>query len=210
MVNTNANTHGQNLSQGTVVQRLSEETYKQVLDLLFPMDVLKDNNFEFAWVLRFSPSEAADSQIIIIKRAGGIEVTESLSLDGNVYAKLTETLERTGSGDAVKMAKQIRIRKRVVSVRPSLVQYWLDDFARSVNVLIGTNKTEVAGQPGTGIVFLHGTSYDLKYEAGAIEVYYSVLGPEIGEASIPKTLPLERWMNGVRREIKRLPSIASR
>jgi len=65
-----------------------------------------NKSFDFAWLLRFRPSSAPESQIMIVKQSSGLAIIESTSLDGNIYSQLNEILNCTGREDARKWQKQ--------------------------------------------------------------------------------------------------------
>ena len=77
---------------------ISQETYNQVLDILFNRDESAKN---YLLVLRFGPSFHPESQIVI--RGGGdkVEVLEYTSMSGNIYSKLNEIISHGGKEDAV-------------------------------------------------------------------------------------------------------------
>lgn len=92
---------------------ISPATYEKVLDLVFQCD---EANRGFDFVLRFEPSNAPESQIYIRQTVTKTKVLEYTSLSGNIYGKLDKILRYGVKEDAVEMAKQIQVKKRILDV----------------------------------------------------------------------------------------------
>src|ERR1044071_9754458 len=60
---------------------ISRETHDQVLDIVFPRE---ETVGDPAFVLRFKPSSAVESQIVIKRTINKIELLEYTSLSGNI------------------------------------------------------------------------------------------------------------------------------
>lgn len=173
---------------------VSSDTYRRVLDIIFPRDPgnFRDQTKEFALTLRFSPVSKAGSQINITKYSDGRfeVVTYTLSnRSQNISEQLNAILRQTGRENAEEMARKLNVQRRVVNDTRG-VRRLLERFA----------ALRTSPQLDTSIT-LDGTSFQLWYEAASSESYHSLVGGEPGHDSADH--PLVRWMNEVRQAILR-------
>jgi hypothetical protein len=186
---------------------VSQETYNRVLDILFPRDdVDSSSGTVFVLVLRFKPSFHPESQVVIRRRFAKVEVLEYTSPDGNIYGQLNQLSARVGKGDAVELAKLIKVKRRAVEVPYSQVKQWHGAFLISVGDSLATfrEKNEEYDKAHTLTVALDGTFYDLWYQQGIDEVSFSLYDAEIAEQQPNGEFKLVRWMNAVRRDVEKL------
>jgi len=170
-----------------------EETYHKVLDLVFPRNVLKDQNSDFAFVLRYEPAFRAESQITIVARDGKIEVIRYSAVGGSIEAKLNQIVQRTHRQDARRMARQIRIQKEYVKLSPKeiklLHESFFDKLRLSENTRLDADKNQI-------VITADGTSYRLWYR-GETEVQTDFIGSNITTATRRDESPLVDWMKRV-------------
>lgn len=190
---------------------VSDETYDKVLDILFPQEELKAN-FEFGWMIRYRPTYKAESQVIIMQKLDNLEVIEYVSAEGNIRSKLDKILERSQREDAVEMAKQIRVERRVVNISSVQFKKIRKRFATSLYILLLPENVDSRDKPGSGQVYVHGTWYHLKYMGATGELAYDTLGPELGSEFPYKSSPLVSWMNDVWKVVRssKVGSISSK
>lgn len=198
------NAQGQTPLQGKPTELSDSEIINRVLDLLFPRDVLEGDNIKFAFVLRFRPSFAPETQITIVERTSGLEVIEYMSLDGNLDQKITDILIGTGQTDAKEIAQKLRIKKRVLKVSPAQVRRWRSIFYDRLSAWEKLEKKEPANKKGPFYILLDGTIYNLWYRSRTGAIFYDLSGSEINGSPSNADSPLIQWMNNVRREIKKL------
>lgn len=193
----------------TDIYVVDSEIYEQVLDLVFPREVLKGPS-QYAFVLRYIPPFIdAESQITIVNEGGRIEVVEYTSVDGNIYAKLNGIFQRTNREDAVEMAKQIRVKKRVVSLSPAEVTTLRQSFYDRLYQSASYERKQVSENVGEVMVLNDATRYLLWYR-GTEESHYYLEGHNINVISHPADEhPLIDWMRGIRRTIKKSPTAYS-
>ena len=181
---------------------ISRETYARVVDMVFPRDG-EGHGHDF--ILRFEPSFAPESQIVVRNAVNKIEVLEYTSLSGNIYKKLNSVVAHGGEEDAVAMAKLIQVRKRLVEVPITQALQWRDGFADSVGNSIKTLEQRSAeAAKGVGTVTIDGTFYSLWYDPEGSHISISVWDHEISDREITGELRLVRWMNAVRRDVEKL------
>ena len=184
--------------QPVLYQSETSTLHDQVLDILFPRDVLEEGNIEYVFVLRFLPSFAPESQTIIIERTSGIEVVQYASLSGNLFRRIGEMLEQTGRHDAREIANQLKVEKRLIKLSPIQVKQWRRGFYRSLLEWARIEKKDLPSNEGATFVLLDGTTYNLWYRSGTGTVFYDLAGPEVGKSVRHKNSPLTQWMNEVR------------
>lgn len=176
------------------VPMVSSETYRRVLEIIFPRDSdnFSDQTKEFALTLRFSPSGEAGSQINITKYSDGrLEViTYTLPRrSGSISEQLNAILRETGRENVEEMARRLNVQRRMVN------------DTRRVRELLGRFAAlRVSPQLDTSIT-LDGTSFQLWYEAVSNESYYSLVGGEPSQDRADHALV--RWMNEVRQAVLR-------
>lgn len=179
-----------------------DESYKQVLNLLFPFPqkAIKLDGREYAMVLRYTPSFDAESQIVIVCRNGRVEVTEYASLDGNIYYKLEKMLKRM-EPDPAKLAKRIRVRKRTLTIPLSEAQRWRSDLIASAKMGLAEEQ-RASAIPHTSVdVTADGTSYEIWDSSASGEVYYSPSNIEISNQDYPGKRSFIRQMETIRRDV---------
>jgi hypothetical protein len=184
---------------------ISHDTHRKVLDILFPLDVLKGGGNEFALVLRYMPSFESESQIVIVGRSGKVLVTEYSSMDGNIYSKLNRILAETSREDPLGMSKMIRVKKRELIVPLPDFQKWRRGLVESIGAALKPKQKETATPPAQVSVVLDGTFYELwDYSdviSGAGELHYSVYGSEVSKPVYRDESPFIGWMKMMRNEI---------
>ena len=184
------------------VEAVRDETYDKVLDLLFPRPALELEDAQYIFVIRYEPTWKGESQIIIIQRAGVVEIIESASEDGNIYLKLGDILRRGGQENPARMAKQIRVRKRAVSLSPIVFRQLRDNFFDNWIKSLRSEKTLFEDTSKEVIATFDGTAYQLWYQGiGLVE--YKLGGSSVGNPTRPDEDPLIEWMKTVKLEIDR-------
>jgi hypothetical protein len=181
---------------------ISRETYERVLDTVFQRD---EANRDYDFVLRFEPSIAPESQIVIKRSAGKTQVVEYTSLSGNIYRKLDNIMANGGKEDAVEMAKLVQVRKRLVEVRDAQGNQWrgsLPGMMAASMKLLEQRSAEAAS--GIGTTTIDGTFYSLWYDQGGSSIFFRALDHEVSNREISGELDLVRWMNAVRRDVEKL------
>lgn len=183
---------------------VSQQTYDSVLDILFPRNDPDPGKTVFAFVLRFKPHSQPESQIVIRRGVDKVTVVEYKSLDGDIYVKLNESLERTGREDPVEMAKAIKIKRREISVPYALIKQWYAGFFDSL--ANGTKPLRQKGEEfdntgGSETIFLHGGVYALWYQQRLNQMSFSLYDVDVDNPNSSGELMLVRWMNSVRRQI---------
>ena len=174
----------------------SHETHERVLDILFQRD---EANRDYDLVLRFEPSFAPESQIVVRTAANKVEVVEYASLSGNIYRQLDSVMAHGGKEDPVEMAKLIQVRKRLIEVSHAQAKQWRRSLAVSVAASIKTlERRSVESERGIGTIALDGTFYHLWYDQVGSHLSFSLLDHEASDRGVTGELELVRWMNSVR------------
>lgn len=191
------------VQEGQSVPNITNETYTQVLNLIFPLDVLEDKDAEFVIVLRFTPTFQANSQVTIVKRRARYEITEYMSSSGNVYSKLNDILENTGREDVSEMAKMIPIKKRTVRVTTALVEDWHRTLIRDICTSLQRATINSRDKSKGTTVVLDGTTYNLWYRYKAAKLSFSAYGSEVDFKPSSVDPQIVLLMKGIWRTLKK-------
>ena len=181
---------------------ISRETYERVLDTVFQRD---EANRDYDFVLRFEPSTAPESQIVIKRAAGKTQVVEYTSLSGNIYRKLDNMKANGGKEDSVEMAKLVQVRKRLLEAPEAQVNQWrssLPGMMAASMKLLEQRSAEAAS--GIGTITIDGTFYSLWYDQVGTHMSIGVWDHEVSNREITGELEVVRWMNAVRRDVEKL------
>ena len=178
---------------------VSHETHERVLDIVFERD---EANREYDFVLRFEPSSAPESQIIVKKAIGTFEVTEYRSSSGNIYSKLNSLMAQGSKEDAVEMAKLVQVEKSVIEVPTEQVRQWRRSLANAIGGSMKTlEQRAVEAERGVGTITLDGTFYCLVYDQIGDHFSIRLLDHEVSNQEVTGQLELVRWMNAVRLDV---------
>lgn len=181
---------------------ISKETYERVLNTVFPRDG-EGRGYDF--ILRFEPSFAPESQIIIRSTANKVEMLEYTSLSGNIYKKLNSVVAQGGKEDVVAMAKLIQVRKRLIDVPIAQSKKWrrslVDSFDSSMKILEQRNNEAARG---VGTITLDGTFYNFWYDQAGSHISFNILDEEVSDYEVTGILKLVQWMNSVRMDVAKL------
>jgi hypothetical protein len=181
---------------------VSQDTYRRVLDIVFPRD---DVNRDYDFVLRFEPSFAPESQIVVRRMAGRFEVTEYTSLSGNIYRQLNRVVAHGGKEEPGEMAKLIQVRKRLIEVSDNRVKQWRGSLANSIGASMKVlEQRAVEAERGVGTITLDGTFYRLWYDQVGSQISFYLLDHEISNREVTGNLELARWMNALRLNVQKL------
>ena len=185
---------------------VSEETYKRVLDIVFPRD---EPRGDYYLVLRFRPSFHPTSQVVIKRGLRGldkVEVIEYTSLSGNIYMKLNELMSHGGKEDAVDMAKLIKVRRRSLRVTIAQGKHWHTSFLQSLGESLKTlrERSEQFDKAGTIDVVLDGTFYDIWYSQDISDMSFNFYDEEVSDQQPNGQLKLVQWMNALRHDVEKL------
>jgi hypothetical protein len=183
---------------------VDRDTYDQVLDIVFPRDVLV-NAWGYALVLRYKPSFDAESQITVLNRAGKIEIIEYTSVKGSIYLQLKKILRQVGDFNARKAARQIQIRKRVINAPTATAQQLRQSFYALLDQLARHEKEVITEDMKSINLMEDGTQYLLWYR-GQASTQFSVVGSDLDTSSLSSESPIVDWMKNVHRIIKQLPA----
>lgn len=186
---------------------VSHQTHERVLDILFQRD---EANRDYDFILRFLPSFAPESQILVKRRVGKVEVVEYTSLSGNIYDKLNNTMSNGGREDAAEMAKLVQVRKRVIEVPTAQVRKWRESLANSVGATMKTlEQRDIEGERGKETITIDGTFYYFWYTQVTGDISFNLLDYEVNNRKAEGELALVRWMNAVRLDVQKLKSLDS-
>ena len=195
------------LAQAPVIKTekvATPEVYERVLDIVFQDEEVKSHEVIYKFILRFIPYSEPESQIIIRKRPGKIEITEIVSDSGIIRNALTDHINRDSVSDPYKFAKTLKVKKRLLSTTNSQAQDWYSAFFRSINETNQTlaNKGIEFDKAGTETIFLHGGFYYIQYKQRSNKMSFGLYDVDI--ADIPKSsmFSLTKWMANVSGDIK--------
>ncbi len=181
-------------------QSVTERTYSDVLDTVFPREIEEKNSTDWQITLRFHADSAPESQVVIRKTVTGVSVTHYRAKKAAVFTSINFWLNEHGREDVVEMSKLIEVERREVPVKRRDVMNWHDGFFASA--LKSTQEIRyLSGEfdrKGSWGVWLHGTRYQLWYEHNTTKIHYRFVDQEIHDTKVNGELALVRWMNQVR------------
>lgn len=184
---------------------VSQEDYKNVLDKLFPLESLENENTFFTIILRFKPSFHPESQIIIKKGYKEIQVIEYKSSDGNIYQKLNRFISESKNKDISKISNQIAINKKIITISNNKLNKWhlefLSGFENLWKYFDKTNK--YFDKQNNVLIVADGTFYEIWYKQEMNQVHFQLYDVEINDSKISGELDIVRWMNKIRNEIQK-------
>lgn len=176
---------------------VGSETYQQVLDILFPRDAL-DEAGRYVILLRYLPSFDPESQFTLVEKDGTVEVLEYTSADGNINQKLHEIYQRTKREDAFEMAKQIRVRQRILKTSPAEVKSLRSSLYDVGCALINHERKQTREDEITG----DGMRYQI-WSRGKGRIHYHIDGLDIDDTPATNEHPLIGWMKTARRTLSK-------
>jgi len=182
---------------------ITQESYGQVLDLVFPRDETTRN---YLLVVRFGPSFHSESQIVIKGGGDKVEVLEYTSLSGNIYDRLNNFVARGRKQDAVDLAKLIKVRRRAIEVPYAQAKQWQAGFLEGLEELSKSFKeqTEELDKDNSITAVLDGTLYEVWYSQGVSKTSFRVWDEEVSEKQPNGRMKIVQWMNAVRRDVEKL------
>lgn len=162
-------------------------TYQSTLNLLFPRARPNFRETDYRIFLRFRPSFAPESQVVISRLTDGtIEVVSySLPDERTTVKDHIDTLVMRGIEDPVQLAKHIKVKRAQVGLSSGALEQLMETYSQLR--ISPSLDTRIALDP---------TMYELWYEATGNQLYISLAGPDYTYA--PKADPVIRWMNEVR------------
>jgi hypothetical protein len=186
---------------------LTEQAYDQVLDRIFPRELFAGRNLAYTMILRFTPSFAAESQLVI-------RVGLDKSVEARLYAverrsaadTAEEYVKRTGQQDIVKIAAAIEVTERRLQVDFQEVERWHSQLYDALDSSVRELKRSAAEylKSGTVDVVLDGTTYDLWYAQGTLESHWRYVDVDANGREV--VVPLTRWLNMVRSAAQKRPA----
>jgi hypothetical protein len=171
------------------------EVYKQVLDLVFPVDDLRKGGGNFYFVLRFDPAFEPESQIAIKMSYEHVEVVECMAME-SVSDKVHAALSDSNDIDPAKIASSIVVNKRSLLIPHRYFKKWNRSFSRALS---STTKSFLKIQLesyATGYVSVvsDGTIYSLTYGQQKNVMSFVLY-------TAKEELPLVLWMEKIRKEV---------
>ena len=192
--------HSAHAQEERTIPVVSDEDYEQVLNLLFPLNALKEPSYDFVTILRYKPSFVSESQVVLIGREGYVQVIEYRSLDGNLNTKLSEMLEG-GELSPAEMAKWVRVSRRETRVSFSQAQKWRGGLIAGINSAVRPKSLRYVPPAKTVTVITDGTEYELWDSSGGGEIHFSLVGSETHKRIFPATASFITWMDTVRAQV---------
>jgi hypothetical protein len=177
--------------------------YDQLLDVLFPKNILDKPGRRFILILRYKPSFTSESQIVISGREDDVNVVEFTSMDENIYYKLSEILDKTDDEpDIAELAKQFRVRKRELKLPLALLNNWRQKVIKSVSqALIPKIQESVLPKADKINDIEDGTSYELWDSSLAGDLYFKPSGNEEQGRDFSGKKDFIKILEGIKREV---------
>ena len=174
---------------------VNEEIYEKVMDLVFPREILKNHKARFAFVLRYQPSFRRESQIVVVGRQDGIEVTTYSSVDGNIETRVNDMVRLGSKESAEQMARHFSIQTQNLKLSKDMAGKLHSEFFEALRL----SEKVSAGAMSTSIdVIADGTTYSLWY-TGKTDIHVELQGSDITTPTDADESPLVRWMKDISR-----------
>lgn len=184
---------------------VSQKTHDEVLDILFPRDSPKPSDYDFFFVMRFQPSFADESQIVVRKFKNVVEVTQYKSLSGNIYVGLNKILAKTCRENAEEMAEQFKVEKKAITFSRAKIEQWHNGLLLSLSRSFGVfgQRVRQLDKDDSVKIALDGTNYQLWYMQNGDEISLELYDAEINDSRDKGIFPVVRLMNNIRRQIQK-------
>lgn len=180
---------------------VSQETYRGVLDLLFPRN---EENGDYDFVLRFEPNVEPESQLVIKRAAERVKIIKYTSSSGNIYRKLNDVLAHGGKEDIAEMARLVQIKKTTIEVPSAQLRRWHESLIGSIDQTMKTfEQRRIEEEKGEGIITLDGAIYELWYNQIGIQCSFRILDHDLSDREVTGQFEVVRWMNSVRLDVIR-------
>lgn len=168
------------------------ETYKKVVELVFPREQTSFATFEYRITLRYFPHPDPESQIIIKLHQGGrVEVISFTFPPGskNLDEQLHELKVELGREVPEELAQRLPVKVETVTVPPDVM----------ADLLARYRELRFSPQLESRWILGDEAGYELWYEAmsGDIHIYLGGPHPDYDK----NAHPVIRWMNDVRRAV---------
>jgi hypothetical protein len=187
------------------IQRIvSDKTYNDVLDTIFPRVDDDDDKTDWTLTLRFRPSEGPESQIFIRKTVSRLVVIEYQSLNGVVFNRINTWFTENGREDVPEMSRQISVKRTVLKFGRPDFQRWLAGFFKALrsSSLIAENKSHEFDRTGGWSDWLHGSYFETWFYQYGNEIHFLVIDKETKDRPNGHS-PLAIWMNQVKKQVVR-------
>jgi hypothetical protein len=185
-----------------VVGTIRPEVYKQVLDIVFPVDKSKTVGRSFFLTVRWRSSTMPEAEISVSESLSGEHLVEYAVADRNVQRVANEIFRTTGERDPNSLARPIHVRRVKIEIPAKQAVAWqtellggLSRFARSL-----LEQAQQFREHASVSVTLDGDDVDLLYSQGLSQV---VLEFPVGDdREAPDSLA--SWAVKLRREVELL------
>jgi hypothetical protein len=181
---------------------VSDKTYEDVLDTVFPRKQSDDEKTDWTLTLRFMPWTGPESQIFIRKAVSRFIVVEYRSTNGVIFNRLNAWFTEHGREDVADMSKTIEVKRTELTFGRAQFQRWLRGFFRSIRSAsrVLENKSHEFDTKGYWSVWLHGSYYETWFDHNVNQVHFVFVDkdPANGLAGLS---PLARWMVQVKEQI---------
>jgi hypothetical protein len=199
-------------TQSIPIQRktiVESDTYRRVLETLFPQHDPAAGGTLWKIVLRFNPSSQPESQIIIQQSADDIsrfQIIEYELPDGSIYNQLNQYLAQGNKTDVTQMAKSIKVKRKEANITRAQARQWRMTFYPALNST--TNRLRVEAEAiektGTEAFVIHGAFYEVWLYQGLKKISVSLQDVDIDKARPGGEYKLVQWMNSVRLSVGKL------
>jgi hypothetical protein len=171
--------------------------YHQVIDAIFPRNILGRQPSEFILTLRFLPPRdlGSPSQIIISGTPnGGYMITRYSLADGSspLWEQITRIQAQLNTQDTIEIAKHIQVRVEDVSVPSALVAAQIDRLER---LQISPRLVP------QGVVHVDATEYQMWFQTVGASSGLYLCTPGAHYAHDENAPPIVRWMNDVKGQV---------
>jgi hypothetical protein len=173
--------------------------YEKTLDLLFPEGESLPKDIISVTVLRFEPSFAPESEIVLKETFETSEIVFYKATEGNIYQRLNALVQGAVARDPESLAKKVEVSTKRITSSRTLLRKWnsamFEDLRLSTKTLDDLGERERAG---TASFPLDGTVYILKYCQGTSTLSLKLYDVEIDRPNATPQFRIVQWMNTVR------------
>jgi hypothetical protein len=189
--------------KGSILTDVSPEEYNRVLGLVFRSALPSGKDSVFSIIVRFRPSSAPESQIVIRQGRGLTGDVEYLTAEQNINATINEALQVTPEARPEVLARKVRVQRHSLNLSAArlfeIQSELFDSLKETMTALRSAGRT--THENGDVMVMLDGESYELWYEQGMTRLSGFFSASEADLSATPNGRTIGAWARALREEL---------
>lgn len=181
-----------------VWRELDPRERSRVMELAFPRTIEPRTVSQATLILRFSPSFAPESQIIV-SMAPDHRVSIQYKAARITLQEAFRRVSQLEASSPAALVKRMEVKSSDIQLTSETSASWFRQFW----VALAASSTKLGAQALTGQVQLDGTNYYCEYEEPTVHLIVELQASELDTVSAGDPA-LVKWMSEVRRTVQRL------